>query len=573
MDHKDQYIVIIPETIQQYIIRLICREISKEFQVSTGRASAAFTIRCDSRKEQVSLSLVSHYWFNQISKLFTSVESITSSKHNEQIWTVYDLIHRQIRNPHNLLSFQSHLILSYSSSYDSWDDFNYDNVHLSNGFIQRPLYHRINGELVSEQDIYHQRKEFYKQYYRNLKELMLDACVPPTVDLTVFYQDIIAIANESPSLDYFELDCTIDFILNASQEVIDSLIKLGITKLAMNVYQRSLTNTEVDRMVDFFSKIKNKLTTFQLDSYDSELKLLLLFKLISLINYDDPLKRLYVDAPRYDPLAPEFRYNNTQISDILDKIYTLDFDDISLDFVNSSTEQNLLIRNSITTYSFCPLYMIPFTKSTTIQINMEQVKGLVRYSKSIKMVELLNVNPISVEQLCWTMDDLKSFQSGLDYLIILKEIDIDYLCTFIKSQPKIKYLVLDYNFTGNDEFYKALSENTSLFAIQIIPNNLKERDRFITSISNNNTLKYIVIRTKTPLKNIPTQYTISENHLYFILLKNKNYYQYPPKSRNLNSPTRKELKEAKKKSLKLSFLKNSILVGLVSGALYYLFKK
>ncbi|KAF2074796.1 hypothetical protein CYY_003899 [Polysphondylium violaceum] len=514
--------LIIPEIVQNQIIIYLFNDLGLEI-TSTGRAGAIFPMRCDEKRAKYQLALVNKYWFQQVSKM-VNIENLVSVH-----GSVYDSYAHKISNPYNLLSFQSKLKLTY---FMANNQMYYE--HPDQGPTVHPLYHKINGE----HGLSGQRQIFYNQFYTNLYSLKLYCNFDQYMDHSLLYEDLLDIARHAPHIQVFELNCNQDFLMGMDKHVVKAVAKMGVTFFAFNQNSGSLSASQEEKFTYFIKKNKRTLCSLLFDNIDAKI-LLKILPLFSSGNNGDVgntrLKKLSVSTQ--DANLNE----NVYYSDIMDLIYALELDDISLSFADEQTNRDLWTRNSITNSTFCPIRMVPLTKSSKVQVNMEDVDGPLVYSKSILLVELLNCKPLKPDQFGFALNGL--IDHPLEYLIILSAIqtiqDINLLAQFIRSNPPLKYLLLDQeNFRGTAPFYQALSENTSLSAFQLRLKDRKECQLFCKSVLSNNTLKYICIKTKAfnEADISGSHFTVYENQLGTVILKNKNYFNYPSLSKTYSDP-------------------------------------
>ncbi|KAF2074800.1 hypothetical protein CYY_003903 [Polysphondylium violaceum] len=542
--------------LQKKIIEYLWNEIKEEESVLQYHYGVTRIDRRDFSRQRFNISLVSKYWWGIVSRLFSYCGIVSVTKNNQHTKTIYDLLFEKINNPHNLLSFHSQL--SFLSSIQLFKTTQQEiNLQATN-----TLYHQLNGELNRECDNNDgdrdldgidiaQRNEFYKRFYINIRRLSINIGSLTNFDLEILYQGIKDISACEPDLDSFNFSCDVNFILDLPAEVSQALCALGITYFHFTFTAKRLMPHDMDKLKQFFVLHAPSITSFNIQAFKDD-NLQVCCQLLPMLTN---LKNLYYSS-FYGDDVDEDQQPFYQI------VSNLKLDKVAIDFFSPEQNEQLFVKNQISTYRNSPLSIVSLTKGKEFSIKLADplIQSPIVYSKSIKSINInhnshtFNIDDQdtgagnSIQKTCFVMDSLMSGKHTLDFLFLSTPINIDYLAGFVHSNPAIRNLAIGYIFSGNQMFYQSLVNNVSLFSIELTIVDQNEIHSIVNSVAKNTTLKYVIITSipsntflnDTNRNQIESRFTVqykdntnnnisinnnNNNNTITFILKDKNYFK------------------------------------------------
>ncbi|KAF2074794.1 hypothetical protein CYY_003897 [Polysphondylium violaceum] len=472
----------IPNTIQKKIITDYWIE-SKEESKSLIDADVSKQIIKHYLKSRLELALVSKYWFQQISILFSFNHRATS------LCIDQFRFHEKIDNPFSLLSYSSQHSLSYIQSFQNDGACNKLEIPDS-----------LNARFKDPNNNNNSSSFNLELYFSNLK------CIK-FIFFSLINDGVISIieliSKCNPSLNEFSIYCSWPDLkyLNSCQ---DSLLKMGgVTHFEINCavgYKQTWdTNIEkefCDQLYTFLKCHSNTLHTFTIQGNDVDLDLPLFCNTLPLIK--DKVK--VVNYENNSHIIENHTIEDTSLLfNTLNNIKQLD--DYNLIFLSKKQNTALLTKNNISSFeNGSPLSIVSTTRSKEFNVKLHKLQKPLVYSGSIKCLNISSKRGkvVGIDHINFALDPIHS-HTGLDFLRIRHQIDIQVLSTFILSNPPIKHLLIDFNISLEKDicFLDAVSRNTSLTSIKItFEKDTMDRPDYshlVSCIVQNKTLCFIIL--------------------------------------------------------------------------------
>ncbi|KAF2074797.1 hypothetical protein CYY_003900 [Polysphondylium violaceum] len=520
----------ISNVLQKLIIHYYFNELKEEIESIPSFYGVREEIIKDVYQDKKRLSLVSKYWFQQISS-FINFEMIYQYNRDEAQYSpsIYIHLNDTINNPFNLLKFSSNLSL----------DLNLHIQSLVSKHKQEKIDDSNDGNSSNNNNNNKNSKEimFYKDYYSNVRRLSLDlgSLWKSNEIVQDLFRAVIEVSQNSPKLEYFQVLVPMWAIDSYAREkeFNQALLELGITDLHINFYNPSYHPFDQQQIESLKYFIKFHSRTIRSLTVQENIEDFQLFSDILVLLKDSLREINYSSIVNFG--------NASMIED--DSVFVTTLQSLSLDnfYIKLLTEDQysmLCVKNNIGTSECSPISIIDTTRSKRFKVNIKDIISTIKYSPCIKSLEIketnyngsiytrCNSNALSREITEMILKNM--FQHLLDFLYIRVPLDIDCLTEYVLANAKAKHVLLDYKFKGTPSFYQALSTNTTIETIQINNQQLDMTDKqlLVESVLANNTLRYIRLYSKLNddmLSKLIYKYDILDQNS--VLLKRKSLEQ------------------------------------------------
>ncbi|KAF2074801.1 hypothetical protein CYY_003904 [Polysphondylium violaceum] len=569
----------IPKTLQKRILTILWDLIKDEEDLMDN--GYCYGSSRDIIHGRFRLSLVSKYWFEQVSLLYycfgsvhmfnsilaNSIQELTSDSTKTLVPSVYEKMNSKIgnNNPYNLLSFNSRLsfysTLNYIYINEDILDHEFDETN--------PLYHtqllfqQLNGETYDHETdsetakLYHtlapleieKRKQFYKQFYSSISGFSLNTGNSlPWMDpkpLVKYLSEIANCRSHGNPLESFCLCCNFSFItysVDKCRELKEVLLDLRITSLQIDL---SMCNFKTDKhsllLKEFISCHSNNLEDLIILLNEREPSHCLDWT-VSILNL---VKNKITKLSIIDYSSFKIQDNHPLFQE-LESFPSSSLQDINISFLTPSQTKKIFDHFGISNIFRSPPSALVSTTGKEFRINLDKITHPISYSPHIKVLSISSNEtasptiatpqdismpkhePFTSQQVIHALSHL--YYHPLEFLFIKRAIDLDILAQFIQSNPPVNNLELNFALQGSPSFYQSISKNSRLFSIQVLIEDEKVVDLFLESIVKNSTLKYIIIsfrgkfkyQTKEPLKTGDLHQSLDEKfHIY-----HKEYYNH-----------------------------------------------